>query len=310
MCSNKDSIEKSTDVFGTMKIMTTTVASVVGAFLTYPSEMYRISFTTKELAAWSFDTSQQRNTLVEEISKHFEQKQKVRMILSPLFRLTSHEIALSATSGIMTNTALTSNHFTSSSEGLGCFMREIIAGALAGTSQALLLCPLEAWKANEVRKVEEEAHKSWKKWIRSQLFGDGSGDPLERQTRVYRGVGVLAAREVIFNVSFFPLFYGTRRYLNDSYHTQNISPTDFPPSKVAIINMFASGIFAGAVCSLVVTPMDILKTWYFHSREKWSFWSGAKVVAPPLQLLMRGLTIQAFVFGPTFGVVASIYELA
>jgi hypothetical protein len=46
-----------------------------------------------------------------------------------------------------------------------------------------------------------------------------------------------------------------------------------------------------------------------YSREQWSIWSGKNVVAPPLRLLFRGLTIQAFVFGPTFGIVAAVYEL-
>eukprot|EP00979_Chaetoceros_neogracilis_P004294 scaffold764_cov240-Chaetoceros_neogracile.AAC.7 len=46
--------------------------------------------------------------------------------------------------------------------------------------------------------------------------------------------------------------------------------------------------------------------------EEWRIWTGKRIIAPPpsLSLLFRGLGMQAYIFGPTFGVVATIYELA
>jgi hypothetical protein len=47
-----------------------------------------------------------------------------------------------------------------------------------------------------------------------------------------------------------------------------------------------------------------------HSRERWNWWTGTPLVAPPLNMLARALILQAFCFGPAFiGIVAAIYEL-
>lgn len=296
----------------TGKIMTTTVACIAGAFVTYPAEMYRESFTTKTLGAWYYDgRSTVGSTSSRGISAFFEQKQKARLVISPLFRLVSHEVALSITNAMFTrktdsSTMLTNSEDTGGSNGI---MLEMISGAVAGTSQALLLCPLEAHRANRLKIAEEREVNSWVQWTRSQLFAGGTVDPRERLIRVYRGVGILAAREILFNVSFFPLFHGLRRYFNSCENFVISPPTASDHYKRNVSNTFASGVLSGAICSLVVTPMDLIKTYLMHSREKWSFWSGTRVFAPPLKLLSRGLILQAFVFGPTFGVVAATYEL-
>jgi hypothetical protein len=58
--------------------------------------------------------------------------------------------------------------------------------------------------------------------------------------------------------------------------------------------------------------MDVMKTYMTCSTEEWRIWTGKRIIAPPpsLSLLFRGLGMQAYIFGLTFGVVATIYELA
>ena len=151
------------------------------------------------------------------------------------------------------------------------------------------------------------------------MGGGGIGDPQERWKRAYHGVGTLAAREMLFNISFFPLFYRLKRCLDESTDSTdstiekdrfNLVPKWEDDQSQECANYVISGVLSGLVCSLVITPMDVFKTYMFHSREQWSLWSGKQIVAPPLNLLFRGLTTQAFVLGPTFGVVAAVYELA
>lgn len=308
------------------KITTTAAACVAAACITFPAEMYRLSFTAKALSTWDFESISKLHNNVnigsfidssKSISQqqYQQQKQKLRLVVSPLFRLVSHEVTLTTTMSVCSSTATPLKE-------KGIYIYEMIAGATAGTCQAILLCPLEAHRANQLVEVEHQQQRQfWKHWIRwthSQIFQGGTSDPLERKQRAYHGVGVLAAREIIFNVSFFPLFNGFRRYLNANFNDDD-EDDKITRQKLASFNRFessqfrntfVSGIFAGVVCSLAVTPMDVAKNYYMYSREQWSIWSGKRVFAPPLQLLFRGLTLQAFVFGPTFGLVAAIYELA
>jgi len=298
------------------KITATGAACVVSSFITYPAEMYRESFTKKALSDWNFEkTSKQTNQLTKKLinfTNDHKKKQKLRLVISPLFRIISHEVSITATTSMIAD--MKEKPLQES------FVSEILAGAISGFCQALLLCPLEAHRANQIKDSEEkQLQTTWnrfKQWTHGQLFAGGTSDPVERRTRAYQGVGILAVREIVFNISFFPLFNGFQRYLNSNMEwngipTQKNDDTNHRsiPSHSKVLNMLTSGMLAGTTCSLVVTPMDVFKTYYMHSREKWSLWSGTKVFAPPMKLLFRGLTLQACVFGPTFGIVASIYEV-
>ena len=196
------------------------------------------------------------------------------------------------------------------------------AGSIAGICQAFLLCPLEVHRANrimeeEIRARELRPMRHWLKSVKEQLSGGATSDPVERRKRAFSGVGILAMREIVFNVSFFPMFSIFKKYFRDENRWElahnNICKGVYVHVQYKedhFMSTVASGVLAGVACSLAVTPMDVMKTYMTCSREEWSVWTGKRIIAPPLSLLFRGLTMHAFVFGPTFGVVAAIYELA
>ena len=219
-------------------------------------------------------------------------------------------------------------------------MNQITAGAIAGLCQALLLCPLEIHRANQIMQTEEREKTArsiqhWIKWVKLQIMEGGNmniNDPYERRQRALHGVGILALREMMFNICFFPLFYKTKWYLdgssvfisnirtnnntnsnsnsnsNNNNNNNNIE-TDKTLTLTSMKNVLLSGVLSATVCSLAMIPFDILKTYLFYSREQWNVWTGKNVIGPPFRLLGLGLTMQALVFGPTFGIVAAIYEL-
>ena len=127
---------------------------------------------------------------------------------------------------------------------------------------------------------------------------------------------------VVFNVSFFPLFHSFRQYSIEEGESETI------------LSLAVSGVMAGSLISLTVTPFDILKTYLANSRERWSLWSGKRIYSPSWVFLARGLTLQgkcrhclksiayimilifhhtlqppkAFCFGPAFGLCAATFE--
>jgi hypothetical protein len=323
--------------FHTSKLVATMAACAAAGLITYPSEMFRVSFTNNALAAWDFEknTGQKKNKIVKTgavtlrngsvrskdslkfvISNRGKKKQKVRIVVSPLFRLVSHEVACVGTYQFFEKF---STH--GGDQNGNRLAKEITAGAISGLCQAIIFCPLELHRANQLKYAEEkemasQSLKSWARWTKSQLFEGGTGSPQERWRRAYSGVWTIAAREMAFNMSFFPMFYGIKRYLDASfsqgdkifaYRHMKLYSHD---AHAEVLNYMISGIFSGLICSVAATPIDIFKTYMFYSREQWHIWSGKNIVAPPVSLLFRGLLKQAFVVGPTFGIVAAIYEFA
>lgn len=322
------------ELFPASKLIATTMACFAAACLSYPAEMFRLNFVNKAYSAWDFENMANKNiinnssnTFVNSntnnnmnapgtfMTIHEQQKQKIRVIVSPLLRLVSHEVALTFTtevSNVLFKENLKNKDYYYS-------INEVTAGVIAGICQALILCPLEIHRANEVMYNEEKTvfGNSWKHWLRwteMQLFEGGTGDPQERRTRAFRGIQTLALREMLFNISFFPLFHASRRYLDK--HFENNERHNLEKDEISLwnknrktANMFISGALSGLVCSLAVTPADVFKTYMLFSREQWSLWSGKVIIGPSFSLLMRGSLLQAFVFGPTFGVVAAVYEM-
>lgn len=325
------------------KLLATTAACTTAAFITYPAEMYKISFINSKLANWNYDYISTRELQMEQtiketsssLSEHSVSdkffrgeirqemksifsnygifKQKLRVFLTPLIRLTTHEMSLA----LITNIG-ESNFSDQNSYGL---MQEFSAGILAGTCQAVLLCPLEVHRANRIMEEELKSRqfhplKNFVSSIKEQLAWNGSSEPEERRKRALSGVKILAIREMVFNMSFFPIFYSFQKLFRDEYKWELVQSTFCKGLHVEYDETLrrqttiASGIFAGMLCSLAVTPIDIYKTYMLYSREEYSFWSGKRINAPPPQLLLRSLGIQALIFGPTFGICAAIYELA
>ncbi len=313
-------------------------------------------------------------------SKRGRLKQKLRIVFSPLVRLVSHEMVSTVTTStattVTTSTATNSNgsdHHNHNNQydpqyntSTTSFTEQIKIGIIAGLCQALILCPLELHRANQLKIVEENHQRisnnvrsrsrHWMKWIKSQVHlirGGMVGDPVERRKRAGYAVGILAGREILFNMTFFPLFHGLNHQMkllldghgrgrgrgqihnnhghghgsksegdneekgrnsgaSASYPSSNQSTKVFKSNKstprIVLTSGILSGTLSGLICSLLVVPLDVTKTYMLYSREQWNVWSGKSVVGPPMKLLYRGLTVQAFVVGPTFGVVAAIYE--
>ena len=275
-------LQEYSHVFSATTLLNASVACIAAAVLTYPAESRRVEWERTALKFWD----------PEQHLEEMNVKQRNFRALTPLVRLVSNELA-----GTLLTEVITPNE---TKQNRGTWYYDVMAGAIAGVCQTLLLTPLEAWKASQIMYQEQQLSNQWKYWLHSQILKGGSVEPEERRLRAFRGVGITAAREVVFNVTFFPLFHMFQRYSMPQ-------PTERVAEK--LMNLTFSGIAAGMICSLTVTPMDILICHMKYSRERWSLWSGKKIHAAPLALLSRGLVLQAFCFGPAFGVVAAIYEL-
>ena len=75
-------------------------------------------------------------------------------------------------------------------------MQEFSAGILAGTCQAVLLCPLEVHRANRIMEEELKSRqfhplKNFVSSIKEQLAWNGSSEPEERRKRALSGVKFL-----------------------------------------------------------------------------------------------------------------------
>lgn len=314
------------------KLVATAAACIAAACIIYPAEMFRLSFINKSLATWDFEALAQslkngvnyqidkknvstRDTLKGPfgfaLSPWGRKKQKIRIVVSPFVRLVSNEMILmmmtNATNTSKTlgyNSIVTNNNHDRSHNHL---MKEVTAGAISGFFQALLLCPLEIHRANQIMNTEEQERmdRSWRHWVRwtkLQLFEGGTGDPKERRKRAFQAIGTLALREMVFNVTFFPLFRSLMRYMDNQGSV-------YLGSRSKTLKTITSGAISGLICSFIATPLDVFKTYMLYSREQWNVWTGKSIIGPPYKLLFRGMTIQAMLFGPTFGIVAAIYEL-
>lgn len=264
----------------------TAVASFLAAIITYPVESRRVKWAEEILQYWN--PEEESTALVNRNLR----------IFTPLVRLSFNEMARGfVSSSLYTSTSSTEIAKSHSSD----VERQVLGGFLAGVSQTLLFTPFDLWRANKVMKQEQEVASKWQNWFRSQVLRGGSIDPEERRARTIRALSVRTGREVIFNVTFFPLFHILRQQFRKS-PSGCIGKEDF-------FGLTASGIIAGSTCSALCTPMDIWIAHMMNSRERWSFWSGKRISAVPMPILSRGLVLQACFFGPAFGAVAVVYEL-
>lgn len=266
-------------------LVSTSIASLAAAAITYPAESWRIKWAEKTLRYWN---PEEEHVLV---NRNFR-------LLTPLIRLSFNELARNyVSSGLRTTT-----ESIQSMAGAPYLEGQLLAGGIAGVSQALLFTPFEAWRATHTMEKEKALTSRWNYWLYSQVLRGGSIDPEERRARALRGLGLRATREVLFNVTFFPLFHVLRQHFQENRRGGGFAET--------FMTLAASGVVAGAVCGAVCSPMDIWIAYMMNSRERWSLWSGKRVHAVPMAILSRGLILQALCFGPAFGVVAAIYEVA
>ena len=273
------------------QLATTTVTCSIAAFITLPADTLIRRWQTEALSSWKINHESTSYSST-----------KLRMF-SPIFRLFSNEIAAtfvpaSMESSQALNTSIIKTH--------------IIAGIIAGSSQALVTCPIQAYQAHKIASAEEQQIKNSNMWSKfKSYFLSTSINLQERLYRAYRGVSLFAAREILFNVTFFPLFYQLQYYsfasVSSHLYRKQLSKNDELLQKFKSIAF--SGIISGILCYAIVTPLDVLIMYFNNSREHWNIWSGKRLVSPPVNVLFRGVSLQALTFGPVFGIVATIYEL-
>ncbi|CAB9499044.1 expressed unknown protein [Seminavis robusta] len=268
----------------------TSLACLLGGLLSYPFDQWHYQWQHKSVAAYAADHDRL------EYQKWKQNTRKQRFMVRPLMRLVLHEVSLE---GVNQGHALYDGN-NDQTTSVMMIPQEVSAGIVSGVTMALLLCPFETHRAM-ARAEQEKATSKWTQF-RQATFDTGGmmTSTTQRLQRAYQGVGMLALREVAFNVTFFPLAASIRTQLL-------LLRQDHPyPKSSAVV---ASNVLAGSVCSLLVLPLDIARTYLWHSAERWNLWSGTRMVAPPLVLLTRGWTVQALVLGPAFGLVASIYDM-
>lgn len=272
----------------TTKILSSVFTGVTAAALTYPAEKFQRQWQTKALSKWSGD---EEDIVVK-------QRSIIKRAISPFLRLNLQELS----STYIRNYAETVHMQLEQHVYDNSVSQNILSGAIAGLGHALILCPLQLMEASERLEIESTRQKSWWHYMKQQVFQGGSTSPAERFSRAYRGIGLLAVREVFFNVTFFPLFgYWGKHPMLCEFFGRTTSP---PPLGALLM----AGMTSGSFCAILTTPLDVGRLYFWYSGERLSILWGRTVTAPPLSILFRGWTIQALVLGPSFGVVAAVYE--
>uniref|UniRef100_A0A7S2EGG5 Uncharacterized protein n=1 Tax=Ditylum brightwellii TaxID=49249 RepID=A0A7S2EGG5_9STRA len=191
----------------------TFTACAVASAITLPADILITKWRNSALAEWNPELramgvgASSRSTFTgtstsDTINPHstYISVQKKLRIISPFFRLMSNEIATNALNYAMENST------TSKSPDRSSMTTYFAAGAIAGTAQALVLCPLEAYRAHSL--AQEEIQAMSRAGVLSKLQSwFVSTCPTERLNRAYRGIGLYALREMAYNCTFFPLFY-------------------------------------------------------------------------------------------------------
>lgn len=330
-------------------VSSTLIGCCVAACFMYPIEDYHTKWQTHALHEWTTNDYRPR------------QNHPYRKLLSPISRLFFQEIALNITDSLTRQQQ--QHHYRNASSSSNYYhhyllstplRQEITAGTLSGIAQALLLCPLAARQVTELEQIslKRRFKKQWsylwnggcptdeittnssKNRITSSSTKNGNAitantmtfitNPKERIKRAYRGITLLAIREVLYNVSFFPLAYIMKqqksawlfeyeknlqlhRIMNHHHHQQqdddyNNNDNDKDFNKFFNINsnnneknhpihqknstfsyfdsiairyfalenliVWRSNICAGMICSLLVVPIDIARTYYWYSYDE------------------------------------------
>jgi hypothetical protein len=175
-------------------------------------------------------------------------------IITPFFRLTANEVATRAISSSM------NDNISGGGKTPPSLQAHILAGTFAGISQALVLCPLEAYRAHRLALEEEERRQKGPMWRKVKEWMITLKNAEERKNQAYRGVGILVVREVILNILYFPLFemlQGTlcsqwKDYPAASHSDDSTSLLSVSWEKVSLLPVFSSGILAGMVSAAIV----------------------------------------------------------
>lgn len=170
---------------------------------------------------------------------------------------------------------------------------ELFAGAVAGTIQVVITCPMEIVKIRLQTQASMPQHlQTGPMQIISQLGARG----------LYRGAAVTMMRDIPFSIIFFPGFANLKKLFADEQGNTSFG------------GMLAAGMMAGAVAAGSVTPFDVIKT-RIQSGNTASY--GASVMSnlggilrhEGPRALFKGAAARMCIFAPLFGIVQSAFEM-
>jgi solute carrier family 25 aspartate/glutamate transporter 12/13 len=169
---------------------------------------------------------------------------------------------------------------------------ELFAGAVAGTIQVIITCPMEIVKIRLQTQASMAKHLQTGPWqIISELGPRG----------LYRGAAATMMRDIPFSIIFFPGFANLRKLLADERGNNTFG------------SMLAAGMIAGATAAGSVTPFDVIKTRIQSGANPY----GTSVIATfggilrneGPRALFKGALARMCIFAPLFGIVQSAFEV-
>jgi len=176
--------------------------------------------------------------------------------------------------------------------------RGMLAGGCAGFCQVIVTTPMELLKI-QMQQAGGQNPKLTATQLTTRLLRE------KGIAGLYRGVGSTIARDVSFSVIYFPLFA----------KLDSLGPRKSDGSGDAVFYAsFLSGIAAGAIASLSVTPLDVIKT-RMQLIERSPTTQYKNIADAFIQILrtegpralFKGAACRMMVMAPLFGIAQMVY---
>ncbi|KAF6780272.1 hypothetical protein AHF37_00511 [Paragonimus kellicotti] len=192
-------------------------------------------------------------------------------------------------------------------------LREMLAGAGAGTCQIIVTTPMELLKiqlqdAGRTASTTLEANGAA---AASRISATQIAIQLVRERGIfglYRGMAATFLRDVSFSMIYFPLFANFNA----------LGPRRAPGSIEAVFYWsFASGFLAGTIAAFSVTPFDVVKTriqTIKHAQGEKAFTGIIDCLVQTFRnegvvALFKGGGCRILVMAPLFGIAQTVYYL-
>lgn len=148
---------------------------------------------------------------------------------------------------------------------------QILAGMCAGLSQVIITNPMEVLK------------------IQMQMYPNKSYIYIIRNYNLYKGASLCICRDVPFSAIYFP----TYTLLNKKYN----------------ISDYISGLIAGMISAIIVTPIDTIKTQVQYKMNVKPIEIIKNIIETKnYKILYRGFSLRAIKSGPQFMITQTIYN--
>lgn len=192
-------------------------------------------------------------------------------------------------------------------------IREMIAGAGAGTCQVIVTTPMELLKIQL-----QDAGRTCRVSIPGKHGPISPGKLSATQIALnllrekgifglYRGISATLLRDVSFSAFYFPMFA----------HFNSLGPRRSGSIESVFYWSFLSGFLAGSIAAFAVTPFDVTKTrlqTIHHAQGEKVFNGIADCLLytfrnEGLQALFKGAMCRVMVMAPLFGIAQTVYYL-